>query len=104
MDRKVFADIKSKCVTKRQMIAFNELIKSFAAKELKSVDELWDSLFPIEGKTKQGSAMINGKKVTIKIYKGDNTMVGKYTLTVDREQKDSGMCDLKPGFGSRLSI
>lgn len=32
MDRKVFADIKSKCVTKRQMRAFNELVKSFADK------------------------------------------------------------------------
>ena len=30
MNRKIFADIKSKCVTKRQMKAFNELVKSFA--------------------------------------------------------------------------
>lgn len=30
MDRKVFSDLRSRCKTKRQMIAFNELVKSFA--------------------------------------------------------------------------
>lgn len=104
MDRKSFAELRSRCKTARQMRAFNELVKSFADKEVKSINELWDSLFPFEGKTKQGTAKINGKKVTVKIYKGDNVATGSYKLIVDGEQVDSGMCDLKPGFGSRLSI
>ena len=49
MERKVFADLKVKCKTKRQMLAFNELVKSFA-------DEPAWIVYNDEGELKYGEA------------------------------------------------
>lgn len=59
--------------------------------------DLMKSMFPFSGKTKQKTATISGKKVTVKVYAGDNKTVGKYTIIVDGKVTDEGMCSLSNG-------
>lgn len=49
MERKVFAELRSKCKTARQMRAFNDLVKSFA-------DEPAWIVYNDEGELKYGEA------------------------------------------------
>lgn len=70
---KIFSILKSKCNTRQQRLAFNQLIKSFV--EYQSLDDLWDSIFKngeFKGNTKAKGGTVQGKHMSIYIkFKGD---------------------------------
>lgn len=101
---KVFNELKQKCKTRQQRIAFNTMLDSFAkSKEYKSLEDIWVDLVSNNAGSKSG--IVNNDKITIKITSGikENGHIVNLNILANGELVGRGMLDYDVNESGRIS-